>query len=249
MAKELICLAGIGALFYPRQEPGGREEENKKDSSKRHSSKKYGSQDYAGYVGYIRMTVSEPVRGRTGKSRGTTSQRYFPVLFIPSAWERREKNKKEKEKEEKEELEKGELYFNPEQAFAARKDEFAGHSDLRREWKLFSLDSLNVPGREKEKLEVLYLKLGQSLDKIVNSLSPLGGDSASRRTFLACYPSQLREGVNLSQAYGVAANNALRLSLCRQELPSYDGGRVKNKTPLPRKIKEYFGAGKENDRK
>lgn len=219
MTKELICLASVGALFYPREEPGGGK-----------------------YVGYIRMRVSEPVQGRIGKSRPTNPHRYFPLLFIPSTWEREKKKggKKEKEKEVMEEKEKGVIYVNSEQAFTARRDEFTGHSDIRREWKLFSLDSLNVPGREKEKLEVLYMKLGQSLDKIVNSLSPLGEDSASRRTFLGCYPLQLREGINLSQAYGTVVDNDLRLTFCRQDLPSYDGGRVMNKTLSPRKIKEYL---------
>lgn len=156
------------------------------------------------YVGNIRLRVLDTyLQSRKGKA---SPNRDFPLIFIPS-----ETNLKK-------------INFYPEGAFTGTKGDYNDHRQKVR-WEVFPF---KVPPNEKEKLTAIYSKLEDILDTIVDNLVPFRDTTEpSQNNVLSHYPQQITDILDPSQAYRTINGDKLIFNVREDNLPSYDGGRVR----------------------
>ncbi len=97
---------------------------------------------------------------------------------------------------------------------------------LERRWRL---DSLKIPEYDRERMNVILNRIGDSLEDLVEKAVPLGSKTLeSRRRFLGIFPAPLREGIDELSCYGTIGGKHLEFRIYAEELPSV---RVHNNAP------------------
>ncbi|MDO8656180.1 MAG: hypothetical protein Q7K45_03000 [Nanoarchaeota archaeon] len=90
-----------------------------------------------------------------------------------------------------------------------------------KEWKLHPLE---IKMYEKERMNVIFKRMEESLETLVQQAVPLNQKKMeSKRRFLGIFPAPLREGFNEDEMYGTIGGKQLSFRIYLEELPSYHG--------------------------